>query len=210
MIAPSSFTKSLIIGAVASIAAIGAAGAQDAADPTAAVSGEYASDPTHAYITFSYSHQGYSKPFLRWRKWDATLDWDAENPEKSQVTVDIDAASIDSGVDKFDDHLRSADFFDVENHPRITFKSTELVKTSATEGKLIGELTVKTVTKPVELDVVLNRAAEDGRRKSHKLGFSARGTIKRTDFDVGKYAPFVGDDVDLLIEVEFEKPLAGE
>ena len=177
-------------------------------DPTAAETGSYASDPGHAYITFSYLHQGYSRPFLRWRTWSADLDWNAEDPKKSKVTVEIDAQSIDSGVDKFDEHLRSADFFDVEKHPKITFVSTSLETTGATTGVMTGDLTVKGQTKPVTLDVTLNRAADDDFAKGHKLGFSAKGAVKRTDFDVGKYAPFVGDDVDLIIEVEFVKPKA--
>ncbi|MEO0398846.1 MAG: YceI family protein [Pseudomonadota bacterium] len=175
-------------------------------DPSAAVSGVYASDPGHAYITFSYLHQGYSRPFLRWRSWNAELDWNAENPEQSKVTVDIDATSIDSGVDDFDDHLRAADFFNVEKHPKITFVSTGLETTGESTGVMTGDLTVKGVTKPVSLDVTLNRAADDDFAEGYKLGFSAKGAIKRSDFDVGKYAPFIGDDVDLIIEVEFVKP----
>lgn len=195
----------LAAGALGLVCLTAPASAADA-DPKAAVSGEYKSDPTHAYITFSYSHLGYSNPMLRWRAWTGDLDWNAENPGKSSVNVEIDAASVDSGVDKFDAHLKSADFFDVEKHPKITFKSTSLEVTGDNTGVMTGDLTIKDVTKPVTLDVVLNKAADDAMAKGHKLGFSAKGQVKRTDFGVGKYAPMVGDEVDLVIEVEFVKP----
>ncbi len=182
-----------------------AAIAQDApaVDPAAAVAGEYKSDPGHAYITFHYDHQGYSRPYIRWRKWDGVLNWNPETVEKSSVNVTIDATSIDSGVDRFDEHLKSADFFDVEKHGTISFVSTKVEKTGDTTGVITGDLTVKEITKSVSLDVTLNRAAAD---KGHKLGFSGATKIKRSDFGVGKYAPFVGDDVDIIIEAEFVKP----
>ncbi|MEO1014384.1 MAG: YceI family protein [Pseudomonadota bacterium] len=201
------FTRSFLAASVLAFAAAPAF-AQDAPNPAAAESGEYTSDPTHAYITFSYSHQGYSRPFLRWRDWNATLDWDADKPEESDVEVEIVAASIDSGVDKFDDHLKSADFFEVEKFPTITFKSGDIEKTGDNTGVMNGVLVVKGEEKPVTLDVTFNRADFDERKKAHKIGFSARGKVSRTELGVGKYAPFVGDDVDLLIEVEFVKPQA--
>ncbi len=207
------FTRSMpaVSAAIAASAMMFAAApalAQDAPNPAGAESGEYTSDPTHAYITFSYLHQGYSRPFLRWGDWDATLDWNADNPQESEVAVEIDAASIDSGVAKFDDHLKSADFFEVEKFPTITFKSGEIEKTGENTGVMEGVLTVKGEEKPVTLDVTFNRADFDERRKAHKIGFSARGKVSRTELGVGKYAPFVGDEVDLIIEVEFVKPQA--
>ncbi len=179
-----------------------------AIDTAAAISGAYKTDPGHAYITFTYDHQGYSRPYLRWRTWTGDLNWNAASPEKSSITVSIEAASIDSGVDRFDDHLKSADFFDVEKHPTITFKSKKLDRTGANTGIITGDLTIKGVTKPVALNVTINRAADDDFAKAHKLGFSARGTVKRSDFGVDKYAPFVSDTVELIIETEFVKPRA--
>ena len=179
-----------------------------AVEPAAAEKGRYTSDPGHAYITFTYLHQGYSRPYLRWRTWTGTLDWDPANPEASSIEAVIQAASIDSGVDRFDDHLKSADFFDVEAHPQITFRSTSLETTGPAAGRMTGDLTIKGVTKPVTLDVTLNRAADDSFAKGYKLGFSARGVVKRSDFGVDKYVPFVGDEVDVIIEAEFVKPKA--
>lgn len=217
----------LIVGAAALLAACGQPKSQDAAAPeapaaepvaeavaaaepafdaSAAIAGVYKSDARHAYITFSYDHQGYSRPWLRWRSWSADLTWNPDAPDQSSIAVVIDASSADSGVDEFDTHLKSADFFDVANHPQITFTSTSAALSEGAKGAVTGDLTIKGVTKPVTLDVTINRAANDDFAEAHKLGFSAKGVVKRSDFGVDKYTPFVGDDVTVVIEAEFVMP----
>ena len=186
-----------------------AGAANDAEQKFDAISGAYTTDANHRYITFSYLHQGYSRPHVRWDDWTGVLQWDADSPENSSVEVVIDAASVNSGVSDFNDHLKSADFFEVEKYPQITFKSTSVERTGATTGRITGDLTIKDVTKPVTLDVTFNKAAHDERNKLYKIGFSAAAAIKRTDFDVGLYAPFVGDDVSITIETEFQMPAEG-
>ncbi len=183
-----------------------AAPAAAAVDVSGTIAGLYKSDPRHAYITFSYDHQGYSRPWLRWRKWSGDLNWNPAAPEQSTITATIDATSADSGVDAFDEHLRSPDFFDVANHPAITFASTGLSLNGPASGVMTGNLTIKGVTKPVTLDVMINKAADDAFAKGYKLGFSGKGAVKRSDFGVDKYTPFVGDDVTVLIEAEFVLP----
>lgn len=185
---------------------LGAGAALAAEDAFVAPSGEYETDPKHRYISFSYLHQGLSRPVLRWGDWDATLDWDADNPENSSVAVTIDVNAVDSGVDEFNDHLRSADFFDVANHPEITFVSTGVEQTGEGEGRITGDLTIKGITKAVTLNAVYNASVDDARNNRHKIGFSATTSVKRSDFDVDAYVPFVGDDVDIVIEAEFVKP----
>jgi len=174
-------------------------------DISGAVPGVYKSEATHAYITFQYLHQGYARPTLRWNEFDATVNLDPSSPTDSTLSVTIDAASIDSGVTKFDEHLVSGDFFDVANHPEITFSSTSLNQIAVGTGKVMGELTMKGITKPVELDVVLNKVGENFRSKKPMLGISAKTQIKRSEWDLGQYTPLVGDDVDISIEVEFIK-----
>lgn len=169
-----------------------------------APSGLYEMEKTHAYITFSYDHQGYSKPWLRWRAFDGTLNFDADNPTNSTIDVEIQANSIDSGVDIFDEHLRDPGFFDVEKFPTITFKSKKVTLTGKNTGKLIGDLTIKDFTNEVTLDVTFNKAGKARGSDLAKLGFSASGMLERNDYgsDIGKYVPFVGNDVTLTIEVE--------
>lgn len=180
--------------------------AEPAFDASAAIAGVYKADPKHAYITFSYDHQGYSRPWLRWRSLSADLTWKPDAPDQSSIAVVIDAASADSGVEEFDTHLKSADFFDVANHPQITFNSTSASLSGGAKGMVTGDLTIKGVTKPVTLDVTINRAANDDFAEAYKLGFSAKGVVKRSDFGVDKYTPFVGDDVTVVIETEFLMP----
>jgi len=170
-----------------------------------AVPGVYKSEATHAYITFQYLHQGYARPTLRWNEFDATVNLDPANPTASTLSVTINTDSIDSGVAKFDEHLVSADFFDADNHPEITFSSKSLNQIGVGKGKLMGELTMKGITKPVELDVVLNKVGENFRSKKPMMGISATTRIKRSEWDLGKYTPLVGDEVDINIEVEFIK-----
>jgi len=173
---------------------------------SATLPGVYKSDGSHAYITFSYDHQGYSRPWLRWRSWTGDLTWNPSAPEQSSIAVVIDAASIDSGVDKFDEHLKSPDFFDVASNPQITFASTGVSITGAATATVAGDLTIKGKSKPVTLDVRINRAADDDFAKAYKVGFSGKTAIKRSDFGVDKYVPFVGDDVEIIIEAEFVLP----
>ncbi len=170
-----------------------------------APAGIYKSEETHAYITFQYLHQGYARPTLRWNDFEATIDLKPNNPTDSTLSVTIDAASIDSGVDKFDEHLVSSDFFDVDNHPKITFESKELSQNLTGQGKLTGNLTMKGITKPVTLDVKLNKVGQHFQSKKPIIGISASTQIKRSDWDLGLYTPLVGDEVEISIEVEFIK-----
>ncbi len=184
--------------------------AEEAVTTAAAIeapSGEYTTDSGHRYITFSYLHLGYSNPHIRWREWDATLNWNEEDPAASSVTVTIDATSVDSGVDEFDGHLNGEQFFDTANHPEITFVSTSVSRNAdANTGKITGDLTIKGTTKPVTLDVVFNKAGYDDRGKTHKIGFSAEGKVNRSEYGLDAYVPYVGDDVTIYIDAEFEKP----
>lgn len=175
-------------------------------DASAAPAGVYKNDPGHSYLTFGYNHMGYSNPVVRWGGWSADLNWNPSVPEQSTVTATVDVASVDTGVDKLDEHLKSADFFDAATYPTITFNSTGMTLTGPSSGTMTGDLTIKGVTRPLTLDVKINKAADDSFFKSYKLGFSATGQLKRTDFGVDLYAPMVSDEVPFEIEVEFALP----
>lgn len=201
-------TKWKVVFASASLLAFGFGGASAWAEDEAflAPSGEYETDEAHRYISFSYRHQGLSRPQLRWGDWNARLNWDAEEPANSSVSVVIDATSIDSGVEVFNGHIQDERFFDAANHPEITFVSTSVDQTSEDEGEITGDLTIKGVTKPVTLNVNYNSALHDERGGRYKIGFSATASVKRSDFGMDTYVPFVGDDVEIVIEAEFVKP----
>jgi len=166
-------------------------------------SGTYKSESGHAYIAFTYSHQGYSNPIVRWGKFDATLMLDNEAPTNSTLSVNIDPKSVDTGVPKFDEHLLSADFFDVANHPNITFTSTSLKQMAGDKGTVTGDLMMNGVTKPITLDVTLNKVGKNFRSSVPMFGISATGALKRSDWGIDKYTP-MAEDVKLKIEVEFQ------
>lgn len=210
-------TKSMIypVAAVLAVAACGQpssgqAQSGDASDMAEsefdAPSGEYKPDPNHRYITFSYLHQGYSRPVVRWDDWDATLDWDAENPENSSVSVTINANSMSSGVEVYDGHLKGEQFFDTENYPEITFESTEVVRAGEDRGTIMGDLTIKETTLPVTLDVKFNKAAFEERGGIYKIGFSAKTSVNRSEFGMDYAVPIVTDQVDINIQTEFVMP----
>lgn len=184
--------------------------AAEAVDLSAAASGVYTTDAKHRHLIFNYGHQGYSVSYVRWRDWTGELNWNAEKPEESSIAVKINATEPDSGVDEFDDHLRGENFFDVANHPEITFNGTSLERTGDNTGRMTGDLTIKGVTKPVTLDVTINKAAFEERANAYKLGFSAKGEIIRSEFGLDYAVPFVDDKVNLIIEAEFLSPKAAE
>ena len=182
------------------------------ADPAAA-GDSFAFDPQHTEIIFSYSHLGNSRAYGNFREVSGDIVLDREDPSRSTLDITIDAASIDSGVEAFDTHLKSADFFEVETYPEIRFVSTAVAPTSDTTALVTGDLTIKDQTREVVLDVTLNYLGE------HQLGpympdlagvevagFSATATLLRSDFGLDMLVPMVGDEVSLIIETELLRP----
>lgn len=165
--------------------------------------GLYELDDTHAYLTFSYSHMGLSKPIIHFEDFDASLVLDGRNMRDSRVEISIDAASVSTGVQALDDELRGEDYFDVARHPAITFRSTGFEELSPDTGRLTGELTVIGMTRPAELDVSINSASMNRMTRKEMIGFSASGTLRRSDFGLTAYEDLIGDELSLDIEVEF-------
>ena len=160
-------------------------------------------DPGHASVMFGVSHLGFSKTFGRFNKIEGAFTLDADAPENSSVVVSIDPASLDTNHAKRDEHLRGADFFDVTKFPTLTYKSTSVKRTGDKTALVTGELTLRGVTKPVPLEVTLVNTGPNPMDKTKTVaGFSARGTLKRTDFGMGYAAPVLGDDVEIIIEVD--------
>ena len=167
--------------------------------------GTYELDQPHAYLSVSYSHMGLSNPRLHFSDFDAELELDGNSMAQSSVSITVNAASIDSGVADLDEHLRGTDFFDVANHPEITFASSAYEETSENTGLLTGDLTVMGITKPVTLDVLINSAAMNRMVRKEMIGFTATGVINRSDFGLTAYDQFVGDELNLDIQVEFAR-----
>jgi len=165
-------------------------------------SGEYGLDPGHHYITFSYSHFGYSHPHIAFRSFDLTLNLDSQNVENSSVAVVIDATSIDSRVEAFNGHLNGPKFFDTENYPTITFDSTSIKSTGENTLDVTGDLTIKGITHSVTLATTINKAANHPMKKIPIIGVDATATVSRSAFGLDRLVPRVSDEVSINISVE--------
>lgn len=138
-------------------------------------------DPTHTLIEFSAKHLMVTTVKGRFAKFTGEVDIDEQHPENSEVDFQIDANSIDTGVEPRDGHLRSADFLDAEQYPTITFKSTRVERLGEAHGRLIGDLTIRGETRPVTLDATFEGEITDMQGKRH-AGFTASTTISRKDW----------------------------
>ena len=167
----------------------------------------YKLDANHTMVLASWDHFGYSRPVANFGQVDGTLVYDPDKVADSSVQVTLPLAGLDALVPDLTDHLRSADFFDAEKFPNITFKSTKVEAAGEGKLKVTGDLTIRDVTKPVVLDVTLNKKGE-GRNGQPKVGFDATSTIKRSEFGVGRFVPNVSDEVTLRISTEALVPKA--
>ena len=170
----------------------------------------YKIDANHTDVLASWSHFGFSNPIAHFGKVDGSITYDPANVGASKVEVTIPLSGLNSHVGDFDDHLRSADFFDAEKFPTITFKSTSVKAAGKGKLKVAGDLTIKGTTKPVVLDVTINKTGVQPLAKREAAGFSATATVKRTDFGLGLYAPNVSDQVKLSITTEAIVPKPAE
>jgi polyisoprenoid-binding protein YceI len=168
----------------------------------------YKIDPNHTDVLAQWSHFGFSNPSAHFGKADGTIVYDAENVSASSVQVTLPLSGLNSFVADFDAHLRSGDFFDAEKYPAATFKSTKVESAGKGKLKVTGNLTIKDITKPVVLDVTLNKAGEQPMAKRAAIGFDATATVSRTAFGVGKFVPNVSDEVKLRITTEALVPKA--
>lgn len=166
----------------------------------------YEIDPNHTDVIASWSHFGFSNPIAHFGDVDGTIVYDAENVGASKVEVTIPLSGLESHVPDFNDHLRSADFFEADKYPTITFKSTRVESAGAGKLKVSGDLTVKGTTKPTVLDVTINKIGEQPMAKRAAAGFDATTTLKRSEFGLGKFVPNVSDEVKIRITTEAIAP----
>jgi polyisoprenoid-binding protein YceI len=163
-------------------------------------------DPAHSHASFSVRHLGISNVRGEFRKLDATLFTEGDDPTKARVEATIDVDSIDTREAKRDAHLRSPDFFDAQNHPRMTFKSTKVEK-AGDKLEVTGDLTIRGNTKPITLDVELSNAIKDP-QGAQRRAIHATGKIDRKAYGLAwskmlEATPVVGDEVTIEIAAEF-------
>jgi polyisoprenoid-binding protein YceI len=161
----------------------------------------YNIDGSHTFPRFSYSHFGYSTQLSSFSKTTGKIVFDAE-AHTGSVDIVIDTQSVNTGFSDFNEHIQGEDFLDTAKFPQATFKSTQVIFDGAKPAKIEGLLTLKGVTKAVTLTVTGFQAAPHPMLKKPALGANAFTVIKRTEFNAGKYAPYVGDDVRIDIAVE--------
>lgn len=172
------------------------------ASPAIAAPVEYVIDPGHTQVEITWNHFGFSNITGRFDKVEGSFVYDAENPAASSATAVVSIDSFDAGVDKLDAHLKSPDFFDAAKFANAEFKSTSVEAAGEGKLKMMGDLSIHGVTKPVTFDVTLNKVGEHAMKKIQSAGFDASTTIKRSDFGVGAYVPNVSDEIRIDITVE--------
>ncbi|WP_153769518.1 YceI family protein [Labrenzia sp. CE80] len=162
----------------------------------------YDFDKSHANLAFSYNHLGYSTTEGRFGEWEGTLLIDQDAPANSSVEFVVDVNSLDTFWADRDKHFLSADFFEAEKFPKATFTSTSVEKTGENTLKVTGDLTIKDITKPAVLDVTVTTIGDHPMAKKPAAGFAVTSTIKRSDYGMGKFVPYVGDEISVTFHAE--------
>jgi len=165
----------------------------------------YLLDSTHSYVLWMIDHFGFSKQSGKFFA-DGSLVLDEQKPENSSVSAVIQIASIDTGIDELNQHLQGGLFFDAGNYPLATFVSKKVVQNGKNTAKVLGTLTIRGVSKPAVLDVKFNKVGNNLITNKTTAGFTGTVKIQRSDFGIITLLPGLGDDIDLIIQVEAYKP----
>jgi polyisoprenoid-binding protein YceI len=174
------------------------------ATPALAAPETYVIDPTHTYPRFSYSHFGLSTQLSRFDKTSGTVVLD-KAAKAASVDIVIDMTSVDTGYATFNEHIQAQDFLDTAQFPTATFKSTKVDFAGDKPTAIHGNLTIKGVTRPVTLTVTGFVNMPHPMLKKDAIGADATVVIKRSEFNAGKYAPAVGDEVTISVALEAVK-----
>ena len=175
-------------------------------DVTELRGGAYTLDPDHASLVFKINHLGFSTFIGSFDDFDASLDFDPENIESSQLEAIINMASLDVNLPEFEEELKGSNWFDVEQYPQAVYRTTSFLE-AVDENTFVfaGELTMHGTTAPVNLTVDFNGGGRNVLTRSYTMGFEARATFMRSDFGVDRFTNFgVGDEINLDINVEFQ------
>lgn len=169
------------------------------------LNGVWKNDAPHSQLGFTVTHLGVADVSGAFNDFDVTIS--SQKPDFSDAVFELTAkvSSIDTRIEARDNHLKSADFFDAEKYPTITFKSTGLKKVKKDSYKLTGNLSMHGITKPVTMDLQYRGTVENAMSKKATAGFQLTGTIKRSDFGVGLNfaAPMISDEVRIKADGEF-------
>ncbi len=167
----------------------------------------YQLEKAHADVVFTINHAGFSEKHGRFQELDATLSYDSNEPQSSSVTVTVKAGSLDTGFALRDKDVTSPMFLDVEKYPEIHFASTKVSAMPDSTLRVEGDLTLHGITKPIVLHAKLNKQGPNPFDKRPTVGFSASGSLMRSDYGMTNLIPIIGDEVEITIDVEFNHPL---
>lgn len=184
---------------------IAAALATMVATSAAAAPERYILDNSHSQVVFSYNHLGFSTTWTMFSGFGGEIMFDADAPASSTVSVSMPLKSMYTGWEKRFEHFMSPDFFDAKDDSTISFTSTGIEVTGENTALITGDLVINGVGKSVVLDAVLNQAAEHPMLGKPWLGFNATTSLLRSDFGVGKFAPYIGDELNVMISIEAMK-----
>lgn len=163
---------------------------------------KYDLDSSHSQILFSYNHLGFSTTYGMFSGFAGEIMFDADAPDASSVAVSMPVKSMFTGWEERDGHFMSPDFFAATDEEMVSFTSTSIEVTGENTALITGDLELNGVTKSVVLETKMNQAGEHPMAKKPWLGFDATTTLLRSDFDLGKFAPFVSDEVKVMISLE--------
>lgn len=173
------------------------------ADISKQAAGDYVLDKAHASVTWRVAHMGLSQYTARFDKIDGKMNFTPATASASRVEFTIDATSINTGLAPFNKKLQGAEYFDAEKNANITFKSNKVEFVSGNKYKMSGDMTLRGVTKPMVWDVTFNGGLYNPYAQAQAVGFSVKGLVKRSDWGMTELIGVVGDNVEVLVEVEF-------
>ncbi|MCK0198311.1 YceI family protein [Ancylobacter sp. 6x-1] len=202
--APVAALASALLLAVAAPAGIAYAQQPGTADPAKISGGTYGVDDHHTQVSWTVNHFGISPLTGMFGKIGGSLTLDPAKPNEAKLDITIPMSGLVVTSADFGGHLASADFFDAAKFPDATFRSTK-VEASGTTAKVTGDLTLHGVTRPVTLAVAFFGAGINPMSKAENIGFTATGSLKRSDFGMGRNVPVVSDEVELRITGAFAK-----
>lgn len=165
----------------------------------------YGFDRIHTQIVFVSDHLGFTKAYGKFIDFDGQLILDRKDLSKSSLDLTIKTGSLDLNDKTWNDHAIGDNFFKANVFPEATFKSTKIIRKDDRSATLEGNLTLLGVTKPVMLDVTLNKEGFNKYNGKHTLGFTAHGVLKRSDWGMAYALPDVGDHIELLIQAALER-----
>ena len=197
----------LPLAAVASFALASCALAQTppSHDPASVKIGAYVLEPNHTRVLFSVSHMQFTTYFGEFTGASGKLNLNPSSPAASHVEVSIPTASISTSNATLNGELKGGDWLDAAKYPAITFVSTEVAPTGPDTARITGNLTLHGVTHPEVLEAKFNAAGANPLDGKYTVGFNATAHISRSDYDVKKYVPLIGDNLDIIISAAFVK-----